>query len=71
MPREPISFAVAIQEGDRELGFLQPILVRGLAKGRNREGQQQHEAAAAQRGHFREWLDEQPAPPAGDMGNGP
>ena len=63
--------AVAVEEGDGELGFLQPVVVGGLAERRDRERQHQHQAAGAERRHLRERLDQQPAPPAGDVERGP
>ncbi len=42
--------AVAVEEGHRQIGFLQPVLVGGLAKGRHRERQHQEQAAEAQGG---------------------
>ena len=59
--------AVAVEEGDREVGFLQPVVVGGLAKGGDRERQHQHGAAEAERGGFRERLDDDPALPAADI----
>jgi hypothetical protein len=59
--------AVAVEEGDRELGFLQPVLVRGLAESRNRERQHQDHSAGAERCAFGEGFDQAPALPAGDM----
>src|SRR5262249_37381706 len=59
--------AVAIEEGDGELGFLQPIVVGGFTEGGDRERQQDHQAAAAQGETFRQRFDETPAPPASDM----
>ena len=59
--------AVAVEECDRELGFLQPVLVRGFAKGGDGQHQHQHQAAGAECCGFRERFHHQPAPPAGDM----
>ncbi len=59
--------AVAVEEGDRELGFLQPVLVGGLAERRAGERQHQHEAAEAHGGRLGQRLDEEPAPPSRDM----
>ena len=59
--------AVAVEEGHRELGLLQPVLVGGLAERRAGERQHQHEAAEAHGGHFRQRLDDEPAPPSRDM----
>ena len=59
--------AVAVEEGHREIGFLQPVLVGGFAEGRDRERQHQHQAAEAERGGFRQRLDEHPALPAADI----
>jgi hypothetical protein len=59
--------AEAVEEGDRKLGLLQPILVGGLAEGRHRQRQHQDKAATAERGSLGDRLDEQPAPPARHM----
>lgn len=59
--------AVAIQEGHREVGFLQPVLVRGLAEGRYRQRQHQDQAAEPDGGRFRQRLDEDPALPTADI----
>ena len=59
--------AVAVEEGDGELGLLQPVLVGGLAERRDRQRQHDDEAAGAHGGGFRQRLDEHPAPPAGDV----
>ena len=59
--------AVSVEEADREVGFLQPVVVGGLAEGGDRERQHQHGAAEAQRGGFRERLDDDPALPAADI----
>ena len=59
--------AVAVEEGDRELGFLQPVLVGRLAERRAGERQHQHEAAEAHGGRLGQRLDEEPAPPSRDM----
>jgi hypothetical protein len=59
--------AVAVEEGDRELGFLQPALVRCLAEGGDGQRQHEQEPAGAPRRRFRQWLDQEPPPPAGDM----
>ncbi len=60
--------AVAVEKGDREVGLFQPVVVGGLAEGGHGERQHEQQAAGAQRRHFRQRLDEEPAPPAGDMG---
>ena len=59
--------AVAVEEGDGELGLLQPVVVGGFAEGRDRERQHQTQPADAERRAFRERLDQHPAPPAGDV----
>ena len=59
--------AVAVEKGDGEFGFLQPVVVGGVAERRNRERQHQHQPAGPQRRRLRERLDQQPAPPAGDV----
>ncbi len=58
--------AVAIEEDDRELGFLQPILVGGLAEGGGREREHQNGAGGAEREAFRGHL-HQEALGAGDV----
>jgi hypothetical protein len=58
--------AVAVEEGDGELGFLEPVLVRGVAERRDRERQQHHEAAGAQRRPLGKDFDRD-APPASDV----
>src|SRR5262245_47947951 len=59
--------AVAVQEGDGELRFLQPVIFRRLAERRQGEGQHEHEAAASKGQPLRYRLDQGPAPPAADM----
>src|SRR5215831_2508479 len=59
--------AVAIEEGDGELGFLQPIVVGSFTEGGDRERQQDQQAAAAQGETLRQRFDEAPTPPASDM----
>ncbi len=59
--------AVAVEEGDGEVRFLEPVVVGRLAEGRDGERQQNHEAAGAERQPFRHGLHENPAPPARDM----
>src|SRR5262245_5668035 len=59
--------AVAVEEGDRELGLLQPIVVGGFPEGGDRERQQDQQAAVAQGEALRQRFDETPAPPASDM----
>src|SRR5215469_16000608 len=59
--------AVAVEEGDRELGLLQPIVVGGFPEGGDRERQQDQQAAAAQGETLRQRFDETPAPPPSDM----
>ena len=39
--------AVAVEERHREIGFLQPVVVGGLAKRRHRQRQHQDQAAEA------------------------
>ena len=48
--------AVAVEEGDRELGLLQPVVVRGFAERRDRQRQHQH-----QRRRCRAWRLRRPA----------
>src|SRR5262249_43295035 len=58
--------AVAVEEGHRQLRFLQPIIVRGFSKRRHRQCQHNHESDSAERGAFgHEFV--QPAPPTGHM----
>ena len=45
--------AEAVEEGDREFGLLQPVLVRGFAERRDRERQRDDESADAERRRFR------------------
>ena len=59
--------AVAVEERHREIGFLQPVVVGGFAKRRDRERQHQDQPAEADRGGFRQRLDEDPALPAADI----
>src|SRR5262249_8843737 len=59
--------AVAVEEGDRELGLLQPIVVGSFTEGGDRERQQDQQAAAAQGETLRHRFDETPAPPSSDM----
>src|SRR5262249_37947788 len=59
--------AVAVEEDDREVGLLQPVLVRGLAERRHRQRHRQHEPAEAERGHLGDRLDQEPAAPAGNV----
>ena len=58
---------VAVEEGHREIGLLQPVVVRGLVKSGDRERQHQQHAAEADGGGFRQRLDEHPALPAPDI----
>ena len=62
----PDLVTVAVEEGDGELRFLQPVVVGGLVEGRDRQCQHQDQAAGAQRCDFREEFDGQ-APPPGNM----
>ena len=59
--------AVAVEERHREVGFLQPVVVGGFAKRRDRERQHQDQPAEADGGGFRQRLDEHPALPAADI----
>ena len=59
--------AVAVEEGDGEVGFLQPVVVGSLAKRGDRQRQHQDEAAEPDGGGFRHRLDEHPALPAADI----
>ena len=59
--------AVAVQEGNGELRFLEPIVLRRLPERRQGEGQHEHKAAGPKGQPFRNRLDQRPAPPAVDM----
>ena len=59
--------AVAVEEGHREIGFLQPVVVGGFAERRHRQRQQQDQAAEPDGGGFRQRFDEDPAFPAADI----
>src|SRR5207248_3949070 len=59
--------AVAIEEGDRKLGPLQPVLVGGLAERRDRECKHDNETASAERKGFRDPFDQRPASPPRHM----
>ena len=59
--------AEAVEEGDGEFRLLQPVVVGGLAEGRDRERQHHDQAAEAERRAFRQRLDDGPAAPAGDV----
>ena len=50
--------AVAVEEGDGELGLLQPVLVGGFAERRDRERQHDDQPAEAERGAFGQRLDQ-------------
>jgi hypothetical protein len=59
--------AVTVEESDREVGFLQPVVVGRFPE--RGEGEQEHEqeAASAERRPLRDRLDQEPSPPAGDV----
>ncbi|MGY3422555.1 hypothetical protein ACVWZW_003030 [Bradyrhizobium sp. F1.13.4] len=59
--------AVAVEEGHREIGLLQPVLVRGLAERGDGEGQHHDQAAEAEGRSLRQRLDEHPALPPPDI----
>jgi hypothetical protein len=59
--------AVAIEERDREIGFLQPVVIGGFAKCRLGQRQHQDQATEPDGGGFRQRLDEHPALPAADI----
>ena len=59
--------AVAVEEGHRQVGLLQPVLVGGFAEGGHREREQQDQPAEPDGGGFRQRLDEDPALPAADI----
>ena len=58
---------VAVEEGHRQIRLLQPVLVGGLAEGRDGERQHQDAAGKADGRHLRQRLDEDPALPAPDI----
>ena len=58
--------AVAVEEGDGELRLLEPVVVGGLAEGRDRERQHDDEPAGAERHPLRDGLDREAAH-AGDV----
>ena len=59
--------AIAIEEGDGELRFLEPVVVGSFAESGNRKRQHDEDAAGAERHYLRERLHEIPPPPARDM----
>ena len=59
--------AVAVEEGHREIGFLQPVFVGGFAKRRHRQRQHQDQPAEPDGGGLRQRFDEDPALPAADI----
>ena len=59
--------AVAVQKYHRQFGFLQPIIVSGLAKGRDGKRERHQQSPGAQGRQFRQGFHHQPAPPPGDM----
>ncbi|MFK4497445.1 hypothetical protein ABIF86_001736 [Bradyrhizobium japonicum] len=59
--------AVAVEERHRQVGLLQPVLVRGLAEGGDGEGEHHDQAPEAQCRGLRQRLDEHPAFPAADI----
>ena len=59
--------AVAVEEGDREIGFLQPVVVGGFAERRHGKRKQQNQATQTYGRGFRQRLDEYPALPAADI----
>ncbi|CEG08486.1 hypothetical protein BN961_01902 [Afipia felis] len=58
---------IAVEEGDREVRLLQPVLVGGLAEGGDGEREHQNAAGQANRRHLRQRFDEHPALPAADI----
>ena len=62
--------AVAVEEGDRELGLLQPVVVRGLWKAGSASASISTSAGGAERGAFRDQLD-QPSAASRRRGSGP
>ena len=58
--------AVAIEEGHRQFGFFQPVIVRGFTECRHRQRQHHDQADSAERCAFRHDFIEA-APPAGDV----
>ena len=59
--------AVAVEKRHREIGFLQPVVVGGLAKCRHRQRQHQHQADEPDGRSLRQRFDEDPAFPAADI----
>src|ERR1700722_13139904 len=59
--------AVAVEEGHREIGFLQPVVIGGLPEGGDREREQKYKASQSDAGGFRKRLDEHPTLPAADI----
>src|SRR5262249_5310227 len=58
---------IAVEEGNGELRFLQPVIVGGLAEGRNGKRQHDDDAAGPQGERFGNRLDKVPSPPTGDV----
>ena len=59
--------AVAIEERHRQIGFLQPVLVGGFAKGGDRQRQHQDQAGQSDGCGLRQRFDEHPALPAANI----
>ncbi len=59
--------AVAVEEGDRELAGLEPVVLAGFAERRDRERERPDQRDGAEAQTLRHRLDEVPAPPAGDV----
>ena len=59
--------AVTVEKHHGDFGLAQPVLVRGLLERRQRQRERDDEAAEPERRRFRQRLDHQPAPPAGDV----
>src|SRR5262245_6219204 len=58
---------IAVQEGYRELGLFEPVVIRGFTEGGDGERQHDQQAPIAQGQALRQRLHERPAPPARDM----
>src|SRR6516165_9099585 len=59
--------AVAVEEGDSELGLLEPVVILRLVKSGQRKCQHDNQTAHAERHGFGQRFDKIPASPAGDM----
>ena len=59
--------AVAVEKGHREIRFLEPVFVGGLAEGGDSQRQEHDQAGQPQRRGLRQRLNEHPAFPAADI----